>query len=1360
MTSVTDSSHPSRGRDSQQAAKQPDELARGESLRTDPTRVGSLGRWKKKAKPLPLQLGVVFCGRYELMRLIGTGGFSDVYLAKDRQLDRRVAVKRSFEVAVDTQPALEEAKTIASLDHPAIVRIYDVIRDPQHGLLIVMQFVNGSTLRSVLEHQRMSVWRAVETAKRIAYAVAHAHSRGIVHRDIKPANILFDAAENPLLSDFGLAWKAAEGRGQANTCGTPRYMSPEQICGDSEGFDTRSDIFSLGVVLYQMLTGTLPFDGPDEAAIRQATLSAEPVPVSHLNADVPFELNRVCMRAIRRNAKARFATMLEMAEALAEIQQHLEQLTDSVEHAPPPLIPAQKLSSSPRTTKPLRRQWATPAGNRLPLVPRGLQPYGPSDAKVFWELAAGPRDSEGRPELITFWQQWIESPSSVHHHRVGVLHGPFGSGKTSLVQAGICPQLSDDICTITIECRPGNLHGRIAHAITTQLSLAGAEPSLVELLIRLRVEETVESEHRKVVLILDQFESWAKSASPTQLQQLAVALRQCDSENLQTLIVTRDSQWSKVSQLLALADEPLLANANSRGMELLTRQRAYDILESFGRYHGTLVTAFEPLSDPQRAFLDSAVKELGSRHGGRVIPLQLAVFAQVAELSHWNPEVLNDPRGLEQLYVSFFEHHFDSEQAPAKNRRVSDVAAELLKQLLPGLDQTITEKLVSSAELDRVLGERFEPEQIHRATSILCEDLKVIVQVGADELQQNSQLDADYENEQKHQTSISGDDVGYRIANEFMLEPIRYWIEQVNHGTRHGRALAKLHELSGMWSRRGEARFLPSRLELLQFRQAVKQHRLDEPQQRYLAAANRLHRRRSLMLLAVATLILGLFATAIAERRRTIVAERNSLNVLIDRLLNDDVRRLPRTIEALANSPLRFSVISRAQEFTDSVNMSSRTRSRLLLASLEPEEIDRVYELLGDYPAQLGSYVIGLAQQNPHGREVLRELIRWPDPVSKRRAAITLAYCGDVQAIESLLNVDAQSEQTQLLLNEALSWRDGPSMWCHLLESKPIEVRYHAACMLGSYPRSVLQSQLPSIDIPLREMLNSPSAKLHSVAVWLYTLAAMPIPELDAKDAPPASRDSEWMMTPSGLTLVKLPVRNLPEIYRDADEAVASALDLRLPDHEYHVWATAVPLTENTVYDYLQSKPQHLSASLSQSAPRVASDHAAISLDVIDAVQLCNWLSQREGLAAVYHLSALSQEPFSIETRGQANGYRIPNSAELLCALVAGKNSALSVRNARRAYETSGKIYVENNRANHRPVRALFPTHYGQFVNDFDKPYLCQNPVDGRSKAASELLTTQGWLRLLPMQMGSFIGMPLDDAPKKLWKIMLVRNAP
>ncbi|MCO6454346.1 MAG: serine/threonine protein kinase [Pirellulaceae bacterium] len=221
-------------------------------------------------------------GRYEILERLGSGGFATVYKARDRTLDRLVALKvprlEEFGIEAALQAFVDEARKAAQLDHPGIVRVHDVQTQPDL-VYIVMQYIAGPTLTSYADSNPLPPQRIAELMVAVAEAVGYAHQQGFVHRDLKPDNILLDSAGNPYVADFGLALHESVQRKRAGElAGTLPYMSPEQVRRESHLLDGRSDIWSLGVILYELLTRRRPFEAQESRELFDAILRQDPRP--------------------------------------------------------------------------------------------------------------------------------------------------------------------------------------------------------------------------------------------------------------------------------------------------------------------------------------------------------------------------------------------------------------------------------------------------------------------------------------------------------------------------------------------------------------------------------------------------------------------------------------------------------------------------------------------------------------------------------------------------------------------------------------------------------------------------------------------------------------------------------------------------------------------------------------------------------------------------------------------------------------------------------------------------------------------------------------------------------------------------
>lgn len=273
------------------------------------------------APPLPF----THLGRYRLLRELGRGAMGVVYLAEDESLQRQLAVKtlllpeegNSAERRNLEARFIQEAKAAGGLNHPGIITIHDLGR---HGdwLYIAMELLEGTELRDRMLAGPMALDEAIDIAQQVATALAAAHARGVVHRDIKPGNIMLVGERHAKIMDFGIArMKSSDVRTQSGTMmGSPKFMSPEQVGGHP--VDHRSDIFSLGSLLYEMVTGQPAFIAGNLGALLNAIMRTGPTPPGELRPDLPPALEAVIARAMQKNPEARYQDAAEMARDLAQ----------------------------------------------------------------------------------------------------------------------------------------------------------------------------------------------------------------------------------------------------------------------------------------------------------------------------------------------------------------------------------------------------------------------------------------------------------------------------------------------------------------------------------------------------------------------------------------------------------------------------------------------------------------------------------------------------------------------------------------------------------------------------------------------------------------------------------------------------------------------------------------------------------------------------------------------------------------------------------------------------------------------------------------------------------------------------------
>ncbi len=305
----------------------------------------------------------LFDGRYRILKRIGSGGMADVYLAEDEVLGRRVAIKILNERHAGDDQFVKrfhrEAQSAASLSHPNVVAIYDR-GEAQGTSYIAMELLDGRNLKELIVARGPAPPKVVvEYARQILAALAYSHRHGIVHRDIKPHNVVVDGDNRVKVTDFGIARSGTSQMTEAGSIvGTAQYLSPEQARG--EAVDPRSDLYSLGIVMYELLTGAAPFTGDSPVEIAMKHISSTPPPPSEVREGVPRELDLVVMRALAKDPDDRYADAAEMDADLERIQRGLG-VSDRTTEAATAVIAAPSTMPTMISSAPTRVQGAAGA---------------------------------------------------------------------------------------------------------------------------------------------------------------------------------------------------------------------------------------------------------------------------------------------------------------------------------------------------------------------------------------------------------------------------------------------------------------------------------------------------------------------------------------------------------------------------------------------------------------------------------------------------------------------------------------------------------------------------------------------------------------------------------------------------------------------------------------------------------------------------------------------------------------------------------------------------------------------------------------------------------------------------------------
>ncbi len=1213
-----------------------------------------------RSDPLPAKLG-----RYSVEARLGAGGFGVVYRGYDDRLERLVAIKVPhawrFHSPGDIARFLQEGRHAARLDHPSIVPVYDV-GQTETCCYIVYKLIEGSSLADRLCQGLLPHDQAVHITAEVAEALAYAHQQGLYHRDIKPGNILLDRAGKPYIADFGVAVREQDlAKQQGLAAGTFPYMAPEQVRGEGHRIDGRADVYSLGIVLYELLTGRRPFEAESREELVDQILHREAKPLRQVRSAIPRELDRICLRAISKRVTDRYPTAGDMAEELRLVAGSL-----GVESRAAPPGRGDAVRDSPAPSSDGVRAPLSDARPRV--VPKGLRSFGPEDSEFFLELVPGPRDGTGLPTGVRFWKRLIEERDPDATFAVGLLYGPSGCGKSSLVRAGLLPRVAPFVRTVYVEATREDTEARLARALGKACPGLDRGASLRHMMSSLRIAE---SGRDKILIVLDQFEQWLHGHSAVSETELATALRQCDGGRLQCLLLVRDDFWLAVSRFMRELEIPLVEGRNIALVDLFDATHARRVLAAFGRAYGRLPETAGDETPDQKRFLDQAIAALG--RDGKVIPVQLSLFADMLKGKPWTPETLRELGGIEGVGLIFLEETFGSRLANPEHRGFQRPARAVLGALLPESGTDIKGRLRSTHELAAACDLAPRSREFLRLLEILDRELHIVSPTDVPEAESASESSTHAAASTSGSVPASESPVGaissvrYQLTHDYLVPPLRAWLHREKRKTWRGRVALRLEERTMEWRRSREHRLLPSLSEYLSVLAALRPAQRTVDQRELVRAAGRYYSVRGA---AVAMLLLAVLAgggryigSVHQQARRDRAAD------LVKALLNAPPEKVAVVTEQLA--PLRDAAVPLLeQQLAGPLSLSERLHAIFALGSPDGERLQFLLDAIADAPvAECGNLVAALAPRAELVRETLRERSRGAETAARRaRYAITALHLGDPLPARERLAPAPDPVDRAAIIHGVRAWRADLAPFLGVLEgADDPDLRSGLCIALGTISSELLaRDELDRGGAILNRLfLESRDGPSHSAAGWALRQWGRTLPPRpNGRSVPEAAR---WFVNQHGMTLIEIPAGDFIMGAEDVKGATPHRVRLSQPfcmcDRE-----TSVALFEQFMADTSPGveKPEDWPGTNRDISP--GDDHPVQPVSWLDAILFCNWLSDREGRQRCYLRTdkvEIEQVDDKSTTRAwpvwscdfDKDGYRLPTEAEWEYACRAGTHS-------------------------------------------------------------------------------------------------------
>jgi eukaryotic-like serine/threonine-protein kinase len=719
-----------------------------------------------------------------------------------------------------------------------------------------------------------------------------------------------------------------------------------------------------------LLTARRPFSAETLGEVLDQVKNVEPRPPRQIDESLPKELDRICLKSLSKRVSDRYSTARDMAEDLRYWQGTARGLVIPVVPAGPGAVGT--IAASVSTVRPTLATYA-----QIRVASKGLRSFEAEDADFFLELLPGPRGRDGLPDSVRFWKTRIEERDPDQSFSVGLLYGPSGCGKSSLVKAALLPRLADHVVSVYLEATPDETETRILKGLRKRCADLPDDLGLVETIACLRRQRHVSS-RRKVLIVLDQFEQWLHANQAERSPELVEAMRQCDGEHVQCIVMVRDDFWMAATRFIHELDIRLLEGQNAAAVDLFDVPHARKVLAQFGRAFGQLPENLGSLSRDQERFLDQAVA--GLVRDGKVISVRLSLFAEMVKSKPWTPATFKQVGGAQGIGVTFLEEVFSASTAPPEHRLHQRAARDVLRALLPDENTKIRGQMRSRDELLAASGYGARPRDFEDLMRILDTTLRLVTPtdpeqesgigdqetgekqgsgtrgqgpgedkgsgataVSAVERSRHAPCD-DPHAEREDYTSATADRVAarkgyYQLTHDYLVPALRQWLTRKQRETFRGRAELRLADRAALWQGRPQTRHLPAWWEWVDISLFTRRRHWSEIQQQMMRKATRYHAVRTGILVA----LLALSAWGAWQGHGYLRAD-----ALVRALASAETTDVPKLVAELKPyrpwaNPMLMQVVEQASN-----DSKERLHAALALADDDATQVDFLYKRLLD----------------------------------------------------------------------------------------------------------------------------------------------------------------------------------------------------------------------------------------------------------------------------------------------------------------------------------------------------------------------------------------------------------------------------